>query len=291
MSSTPENTPAVLPESTRSGAAPKPLVFYLTPGQNRFLESLQYATNDDSVASLCRAAGIHRSSYYRWQREPGFNYVIGRAVTRHLAVSTQLLLARGMNSALQGDARVWKTMFSFMTSPGAVKILKDNLAALAADAQENGHTCTIAWDRNRTVGPHHQIGREDQAAWRRNLDYIRDIGGEAPPSIYVEHPSGEFDKLPNLEPYFDPESKEWQGWKIGKGYQPVEFPVDNDSLPPDQPAIPSPAGEPSAQPAAKSAVPAPRQPGFLARLLHVRRQISRGLAGLRPVPALAPIRA
>ena len=261
------------------------------------------------MASICRAAGIHRSSYYRWQREPGFNLVIGRTVARHLAVSTQLLLARGMNSALQGDAKVWKTMFAFMTSPGAVKVLRENLAELARDAQENGRACTIAWDRNRTVGPHHQKEREDQLEWRRNLDYIRDIGGEAPPSVYVEHPSGEFDRLTNLEPYFDPQSKEWEHWNMGKGYQAIEFPVDNDTMPPDQPVIPSPAGEssgkppaasgessaspsgessaPTAQPAAKSVVPASRQPGFLSRLLHVRRQISRALAA----GALVPIRA
>ena len=146
--------------------------YQFTPAQLRYLEVLQCAEHDWSISRLCIEAGIHRASYYRWQREPGFAYQLARMAVRHISVSAPVFFARAMNSALEGGRPVvWNAMFRFLTTPKAMDALQANLAALAQLAADEGATNTKKWDANQEKGPHHRAAlREQLQTVGRSLD-------------------------------------------------------------------------------------------------------------------------
>ncbi len=137
--------------------------YQFTPAQQRYLEILQCAEHDWSISRICTEAGIHRASYYRWQREPGFAYQLAKVAVRHISVSAPVFFARAMNSALEGGRPVvWNSMFRFLTTPRAMEALQANLAALAQLAASEGESNTKKWDANQDLGPHHRAAAREK---------------------------------------------------------------------------------------------------------------------------------
>jgi hypothetical protein len=139
-----------------------PAAYQLTSAQFRLLELLQSAEGHWTIARLCREAGIHRASFYRWQREPGFAYQLAKMSLQHVAVSLPVLLARRMNTALGGDNQAAQALLQMFASPKAMESFNANLERLARLASLHGASNTRAWDDLPVVGPHHRQSAREQ---------------------------------------------------------------------------------------------------------------------------------
>lgn len=79
----------------------------------KMLQVLEAAINSEvapSISAWCKAAGVSRSQWYRWQGVEGFTSWFNGEFKKSLEGIRTALVKIGLQKALEGDFQFWKVM-------------------------------------------------------------------------------------------------------------------------------------------------------------------------------------
>ncbi|HUX67319.1 MAG TPA: hypothetical protein VMV31_07510 [Terriglobales bacterium] len=142
--------------------------FQPSPAQRRLLDFIHEHPSLKTIHELCAAAGIGRTTYYRWCQSPGFRIWLATAWSARLLLDGTVLLNVARVQATRSYP-YWKALFDLTFRGGRAALPTGKIGAKGCETPPGQ---TRQW---RVCAPGKRIRRGPSEAQRR-------LGATGPPS-------------------------------------------------------------------------------------------------------------